>query len=78
MPTPRQVRFREVRSRDAIQRSSAKEGMGVKFIAMEHEHRARFAELNCFRLLLCEVRADPFHPFASHRTPLASVRRGID
>ncbi len=33
----------EVRARAAVQRSSAKQGMGVKFIAMEHEHRARFA-----------------------------------
>jgi hypothetical protein len=35
----------EVRARAAVavQRSSPKQGMGVKFIAMEHEHRARFA-----------------------------------
>ena len=34
----------EVRARAAVQRSSPKQGMGVKFIAMEHEHRARFAQ----------------------------------
>src|ERR1700722_7085333 len=33
----------EVRARAAVQRRSPKQGMGVKFIAMEHEHRARFA-----------------------------------
>ena len=33
----------EVRARAAVHRSSPKQGMGVKFIAMEHEHRARFA-----------------------------------
>jgi hypothetical protein len=33
----------EVRARAAVQRSSPKQGMGVKFVAMEHEHRARFA-----------------------------------
>jgi hypothetical protein len=33
----------EVRCRAAVQRSSPKQGMGVKFIAMENEHRARFA-----------------------------------
>jgi hypothetical protein len=32
----------EVRARAAVQRSSPKQGMGVKFIAMEQEHRARF------------------------------------
>ena len=33
----------EVRARAAVQRSSAKQGMGVKFVAMEQEDRARFA-----------------------------------
>ena len=33
----------EVRARAAVQRSSPKEGMGVKFVAMEREDRARFA-----------------------------------
>jgi PilZ domain len=32
----------EVRARAAVQRSSAKQGMGVKFVAMEQEDRARF------------------------------------
>jgi hypothetical protein len=33
----------EVRARAAVQRSHPKEGMGVKFVAMEQEDRARFA-----------------------------------
>ena len=33
----------EVRARAAVQRSSPKQGMGVKFVAMEREDRARFA-----------------------------------
>jgi hypothetical protein len=33
----------EVRARAAVQRSSPKQGMGVKFVAMEQEDRARFA-----------------------------------
>jgi hypothetical protein len=33
----------EVRARADVQRSSPKQGMGVNFIAMEHEHRVRFA-----------------------------------
>jgi hypothetical protein len=33
----------EVRALAAVQRSSAKQGMGVKFVAMEKEDRARFA-----------------------------------
>jgi hypothetical protein len=33
----------EVRARAAAQRSSPKRGMGVKFVAMEQEDRARFA-----------------------------------
>jgi hypothetical protein len=33
----------EVRARAIVQRSKPKEGMGVKFVAMQQEHRARFA-----------------------------------
>src|SRR4029077_18955783 len=33
----------EVRARAVVQRSKPKEGMGVKFVAMQQEHRARFA-----------------------------------
>jgi uncharacterized RDD family membrane protein YckC len=33
----------EVRARAAVQRSSSKQGMGVKFVAMDQEDRARFA-----------------------------------
>ena len=33
----------EVRARAVVQRSVAKEGMGVKFVAMQQEDRARFA-----------------------------------
>ena len=33
----------EVRARAAVQRSSPSQGMGVKFVAMEREDRARFA-----------------------------------
>ncbi len=33
----------EVRARALVQRSNAKEGMGVKFIAMQHEDRGRLA-----------------------------------
>lgn len=33
----------EVRARAAVQRSRPQEGMGVKFVAMEQEDRARFA-----------------------------------
>ena len=33
----------EVRARAAVQRSRPREGMGVKFVAMEQEDRARFA-----------------------------------
>jgi PilZ domain len=33
----------EVRARAVVQRSSPKQGMGVKFVAMQHEDRARFA-----------------------------------
>jgi hypothetical protein len=33
----------EVRARAAVQRSVAHDGMGVKFVAMKHEDRARFA-----------------------------------
>jgi len=33
----------EVRARAAVQRSKPKEGMGVKFVAMQQEDRARFA-----------------------------------
>src|SRR5882724_10636660 len=33
----------EVRARAAVQRSRTKEGMAVKFIAMQQEDRARFA-----------------------------------
>jgi hypothetical protein len=34
----------EVRARALVQRSKPKEGMGVKFVAMRQEHRARFAQ----------------------------------
>jgi hypothetical protein len=34
----------EVRARALVQRSTPKEGMGVKFVAMRQEHRARFAQ----------------------------------
>jgi hypothetical protein len=34
----------EVRARAIVQRSKPKEGMGVKFVAMHQEHRARFAQ----------------------------------
>jgi hypothetical protein len=34
----------EVRARAIVQRSMPKEGMGVKFVAMQQEHRARFAQ----------------------------------
>jgi hypothetical protein len=34
----------EVRARAIVQRSKPKEGMGVKFVAMRQEHRARFAQ----------------------------------
>lgn len=34
----------EVRARALVQRSDPKEGMGVKFIAMEREHRGRLAQ----------------------------------
>ena len=34
----------EVRARAIVQRSKPKEGMGVKFVAMQQEHRARFAQ----------------------------------
>lgn len=34
----------EVRARAIVQRSKPKEGMGVKFVAMEQEHRVRFAQ----------------------------------
>ena len=33
----------KVRARAVLQRCSPKEGMGVKFVAMQQEHRARFA-----------------------------------
>ena len=33
----------EVRARAVVQRSRPKEGMGVKFVAMQQEERARFA-----------------------------------
>jgi hypothetical protein len=33
----------EVRARAVVQRSKPKEGMGVKFVAMQQEDRARFA-----------------------------------
>ncbi|SRR5258707_13685341 len=33
----------EVRARAIVQRSSPAVGMGVKFVAMEQQHRARFA-----------------------------------
>ena len=33
----------EVRARAVVQRSKAKEGMGVQFVAMQQEDRARFA-----------------------------------
>ena len=33
----------EVRARASVQRSKRKEGMGVKFVAMQQEDRARFA-----------------------------------
>ncbi len=33
----------EVRARAAVQRSKPKEGMGVKFVAMQREDRARLA-----------------------------------
>ena len=33
----------EVRARAVVQRSQAKKGMGVKFVAMQQEDRARFA-----------------------------------
>jgi hypothetical protein len=34
----------EVRARAIVQSSKPKEGMGVKFVAMQQEHRARFAQ----------------------------------
>jgi len=34
----------EVRARAMVQRSEPKEGMGVKFVAMQPEDRARFAQ----------------------------------
>jgi hypothetical protein len=34
----------EVRARAIVQRSKPKEGMGVKFVAMQQEYRARFAQ----------------------------------
>jgi hypothetical protein len=34
----------EVRARAIVQRSKPKEGMGVKFVAMRQEHRARFGQ----------------------------------
>jgi PilZ domain-containing protein len=34
----------EVRARAVVQRSKSKEGMGVKFVAMQQEDRARFAQ----------------------------------
>lgn len=34
----------EVRARAIVQRSKSKEGMGVKFVAMQQEDRARFAQ----------------------------------
>jgi PilZ domain len=34
----------EVRARAIVQRNKSKEGMGVKFVAMRQEHRARFAQ----------------------------------
>ena len=34
----------EVRARAVVQRSRPKEGMAVKFVAMQQEDRARFAE----------------------------------
>jgi hypothetical protein len=34
----------EVRAHAIVQRSKTKEGMGVKFVAMRQEHRARFAQ----------------------------------
>ena len=34
----------EVRARAIVQRSKPKEGMGVKFVAMQQEDRARFAQ----------------------------------
>ncbi len=38
----------EVRARAVVQRSKPKEGMGVKFVAMQPEDRARFARwLKC-------------------------------
>jgi hypothetical protein len=33
----------EVRARAVVQRSSPKDGMGVKFVSMQHEDRARLA-----------------------------------
>jgi len=33
----------EVRARAVVQRSKSKEGMGVKFVAMQQEDRGRFA-----------------------------------
>jgi hypothetical protein len=38
----------EVRARAVVQRSKPREGMGVKFVAMQQEDRARFA-----RWLMC-------------------------
>jgi hypothetical protein len=34
----------EVRARAIVQTSKPREGMGVKFVAMQQEHRARFAQ----------------------------------
>jgi len=34
----------EVRARALVQRSKPKDGMGVKFIAMQHEDRGRLAQ----------------------------------
>jgi len=34
----------EVRARAVVQRSKPKEGMGVKFMAMQHEDRGRLAQ----------------------------------
>jgi len=34
----------EVRARAVVQRSKSKEGMGVKFVAMQQEDRGRFAQ----------------------------------
>jgi hypothetical protein len=42
----------EVRARAVVQRSNPEEGMGVKFVAMQQEDRARFIR---WLKLLCDV-----------------------